>query len=500
MNRIIDPARLLKKTLTIFGITAYFFACSSYSALFAQFSDHKSVISNHSARWTPTLAALEIAKKSVVNIQGDRIEQQNENDPNDIGKAFNGMGTGIVLDSRGYIVTNYHVIDGIRKIQVTTLDKTVYTATLVGRDPVTDIAMIKINGDQPFATMKLGSSNDVLWGEKIYAIGNPFGYPFSLTEGVVSGVERDVPVNSTLTYPNAIQICADINPGNSGGPLLNADGEMIGMNAAIRQGASGIAFAIPIDQVTEVAARLIQQKTSALAYHGLRLKTDEHSGNVVVESVEPKSPAEKAGFEPQDVVVSANDRDVRRTLDFYFSLLDLKSNETLQLSVSRRGEPLDLAMQLTGPKRGYNPNQALVSNQAPSGPPEKRVANAASRYGSAIEKPGNAAIWDFFGIQFVPVSQDTYRQQFPEYQEDYPDGAILVKAVRPGSPLAQAGIEKGDVIFGMHEWTATSEADLLLIIEALQQNKPSLKTIKVLLCGSRNGAPREHYQTTCRLP
>ena len=228
------------------------FYCFCHFSGFAQ-STKPSNIS--SARRTPTQIALEEARKAVVNLEGDRIEKIDMNNPNEIGKAFNGMGTGVLIDPRGYIVTNHHVIDGIRNIKVTTSDGKEHKGIPIARDPVADIAIIKINDKEPFSTIKIGSSadEDLFWAEDAYAIGNPYGYSFSASKGVISGLKRDVPVNEKLTYALAIQTSVPINPGNSGGPLLNNDGEMIGINAAIRQGSQCIAFAIPVDQVVEVA-------------------------------------------------------------------------------------------------------------------------------------------------------------------------------------------------------------------------------------------------------
>ena len=195
---------------------------------------------------TLTQTALEEAKKAVVAIKGDQS---------------NRMGSGVLIDPRGYIVTCLHVIDGLSNINVTTSDNKEYKGILIARDPDTDIAIIKINGNKPFATIKTGRSEDVVWGEKVYVIGNPFGYLFSVADGMVSGLQRDIVVNEKLTYTKAIQISVPISSGYSGAPLLNVNGEMIGMVTAIHDKAQLIAFAIPVDQVVEVASRLIQSES-----------------------------------------------------------------------------------------------------------------------------------------------------------------------------------------------------------------------------------------------
>ena len=217
---------------------------------------------------------------SVVFIQGDKTEERRRNSA-DAERTFNGMGTGVIIDERGYIITNFHVVKDIHKVQVTVYDQRhsigtaehrPYIAELVAKDLETDLAIIKIETRSPLRPITLGRSHDLMPGEECIAIGNPYGYPFSLTNGRVSAIEREVGVNdSPLVYRRAIQTNTDINPGNSGGPLINVLGEMIGINVAIRQGATGIAFAIPVDQVVEVAAKLIGELVDQQITHGLKV-------------------------------------------------------------------------------------------------------------------------------------------------------------------------------------------------------------------------------------
>ena len=147
------------------------------------------------------------------------------------------MGTGVVIDPRGYIITNYHVVNGVRDIQVTLADGERYIAKLVARDPETDLAIIKIDAKQEIPVISIGTSSDLMTGETVIAMGNAYGYEHTVTRGIVSALRRSVQVNEAQNYDDLIQTDASINPGNSGGPLLNIDGEMIGINVAVRAGA-----------------------------------------------------------------------------------------------------------------------------------------------------------------------------------------------------------------------------------------------------------------------
>jgi serine protease Do len=150
------------------------------------------------------------------------------------------MGTGVVVDARGYVVTNYHVVEGVRRIEVTLASGKTTSASLVSHDPRTDLAVIKVEHDSPLPVITIGTSSDLMIGETVLALGNAYGYEHTVTRGIVSALHRDVEVSRTQRYDDLIQTDASINPGNSGGPLLNINGEMIGINVAVRAGAQGI--------------------------------------------------------------------------------------------------------------------------------------------------------------------------------------------------------------------------------------------------------------------
>ena len=501
MKRIFYTNPLLKRTIVIFSIATCLFACFAYSSGFAQTTQKEAGKTRPPTRLTPTVVALEEARKSVVCIEGDRIEPQDISNSNGKdgdykgGKAFNGMGTGVIIDSRGYIVTNYHVIDGIKKLQVTTADKEVYVGIQVARDPLADLALIKIDGKgKSFDAIKLGVSADVIWAEEAHAIGDPYGYDFTLTSGRISGLDRDVPVDYKLTYPKAIQTSVPINPGNSGGPLLNNDGEMIGINCAIRSGAECIAFAIPVDQVVEVVSRMIQQQTNRVTYHGMRVKPSDGQDRIIVDLVEPDSPADRAGIQADDTILVCNDIEVSRTLDFSRSFLELKGTGAFNLLLERDGETIESTIQLSGPKRAGSQIASVKSGSGPVGvtvPPSPKYTSKAD------------PVWDYFGIKYTPMKPDTYKRQYSKYLQDYPYGAIMVSAVRPNSPMSVAGIEAGDMIFGINGWITASEDDVMMIVATLKEESPEDNQVRILLnrtLASGNEPPNTHYETFMELP
>ena len=215
-------------------------------------------------RRTATVRAVEQARPSIVNIHGQKTLAPSDDNARrgDAPQHVNGMGTGIVIDERGYIITNHHVVEGVKKIQVTLASGQSLTATLVSHDPRTDLAVIKVSAKEPLPCLTVGTSSDLMTGEPVIAVGNAFGYEHTVTRGIVSALHRTVQVSDAQQYRDLIQVDASINPGNSGGPLLNIDGELIGINVAVRAGAQGIGFAIPIDLAMSVAANLMSASGS----------------------------------------------------------------------------------------------------------------------------------------------------------------------------------------------------------------------------------------------
>jgi len=378
--------------------------------------------------------AVEQARPAVVNIQGHKIVPA-DNDQflsNDGTREVNGMGTGVVLDERGYIITNHHVVDGVRQIEVTTADGQAYTARLVAHDPQTDLAIIHIPLTKALPTVTIGTSADLMAGEPVIAVGNAYGYEHTVTRGIISALHRNVQVSEAQRYDDLIQTDASINPGNSGGPLLNIDGEMIGINVAVRVGAQGIGFAIPVDKVIEVATQLLSAERTAGVQHGL-VGTAEQGGRFVVQTVAANSPAAEGGIQPGDVIQQVGSVRVQRQLDVERALLGRGPGETVPIQIQRQ-------------------NATLAVELALSAAPRSREAS-------------DDRVWQTLGMKLVPLSAEQFRRVTSRYR-----GGLKVTAVRTDGPAARQGIRTGDVLVGMHIWETVSLSNVQYILNRPEFN------------------------------
>jgi len=273
-----------------------------------------------------------------------------------ISREVPGLGSGFIIDARGLILTNEHVVRGADEVVVTLSDGTDLPAEIVGADEATDLALLRVTppSGRRLPVAPLGTSNDLVIGEWAIAIGNPFGFLLSnaeptVTAGVISGVGRNIIPDASGQergfYLDMIQTEASINPGNSGGPLLNALGDVIGVNSSIISGSGGsvgLGFAIPIDRARRVAADLLEHGEVRRAWVGVTLETGDtdrfgRSRDVRIATVAPGSPAERAGLRPGDRIIRVNGRRVATPLDWEARLLDSSVGQPLQL-VTRRGE------------------------------------------------------------------------------------------------------------------------------------------------------------------
>ncbi len=271
-----------------------------------------------------------------------------------------GTGSGFVWDSDGHIVTNYHVVENSTTMRVVLADHSVWPADKVGEEKRKDLAVLKIKAppDRLFP-LPVGTSRDLLVGQSVYAIGNPFGLDQTLTTGVISGLEREIPSRTKILIEGVIQTDAAINPGNSGGPLLDSSGRLIGVNTAIfsPSGAyAGVGFAIPVDTVNRVVPQLIKYgETVDRPWLGVLLNPPNHQlslvlrrmgiGGVLVREVVPGSTAEEAGIQPTtidgdnwslgDLIVAIDDRRVNNTDDLLDALTERKVGDTVSISVIR---------------------------------------------------------------------------------------------------------------------------------------------------------------------
>lgn len=389
-------------------------------------------------RRTATVLAVEKARPSVVNIHGQKMISADMNSMSH-GKTIrrvNGMGTGVVIDPRGYVITNHHVIDGVRPILVTLASGKTVVARRVSHDRETDLAIIRIDLDNELPVIRIGTSSDLMVGEPTIAVGNAYGYEHTVTTGIISSLHRTVHVSDKQMYKDQIQTSAGINPGNSGGPLLNIDGEMIGINVAVRAGAQNIAFAIPVDSVMEIAAKLMSAQRIDGLWHGMVAESKTAKfGEFVVGEVEAESPAEACGIRSGDRIASIGETKIARALDLERALLGREDGEEVKLLVYRNDRLVKLNMVVTTPKRRKRTT------------PER--------------------VWSMIGLRLRPISSRHFEQVGTNYR-----GGMEVTSVRTDSQASRQGVRRGDVLVGMHKWETVTMDNIAYVL-----NYPGLSKI-----------------------
>jgi serine protease Do len=344
--------------------------------------------------------------------------------------AVEARGSGFIIDADGTIVTNNHVVQNSKSVTVTLADGTQLPARIVGRDERTDLAVLHVDAGHKLPYIELGDSAQVRPGEWVVAMGNPFGLGGTVTAGIVSALGRDI---GSGPYDDFIQIDAPINRGNSGGPLFTQDGRVVGVNSAILSpsgGSIGIGFAIPANMVKTVVADLqkdghvtrgylgvaAQSVTPAMA-KALKLAPTAHASGALVASVEPNSPAAKAGLQPGDVILAVDGRKVDSPRDLAVDMAAERPGSEARLEIMRDGSQQTVAVAV-----------ATLSND--------RIASAGDE-----DQGQNQSI----GVALAPLSPEMRSQL------DLPartHGAVVAD-VTQDSPAAKAGIQQGDVIVGV---------------------------------------------------
>ncbi len=316
---------------------------------YAQRAEPDSRRTESDLRRSAVVRAVEQIGPSVVNISAERLVRRRASAldffgmPGDRSRRSESLGSGVVLDASGIVVTNDHVISGASKIYVTTSDGRELEAELLGADADNDLAVLKVEG-RGLKPVRVGTTADLMIGETAIAVGNPFGLSNTVTTGIVSALQRTVK-GEGRTYTDFIQTDAAINPGNSGGALCNVLGELIGINTAIVGGANTIGFAIPVERVRRIVDDLLRYGEVKSVWIGVRGATASAQGarpsarglGMRVRSVYPSSPAEDAGLEPGDLVVGINGRPVESREDFDTLLASVSPGASVRVEV-RRGE------------------------------------------------------------------------------------------------------------------------------------------------------------------
>lgn len=409
-------------------------------------------------RTTALVKAVQRASASVVNIHSEKTSrEQHPSFGQPTARKINGMGTGIIIDERGYIVTNQHVVMDTDLLKVTLKNGGTYRAELISFDPKHDLAIIKINAQGPLQVAPMGTSADIMLGETVIAIGNAFGYEHTVTQGIVSALGRNVEVNEKQGYKNLIQTDASINPGNSGGPLLNLDGEVVGINVAIRAGAQRIGFAIPIDDARIRLAKLLDIQKLSSTWHGLvgkDIKTSTEHMQLQVQTTMPNSPALEAGLKTGDIVTKVADQLIRDQADWERALLGRNAGDKVEVEVLRDGQATPLTLALASTSR------TAITAQRPVAPKVAMVARANNSDAATPELSADEErIWQVLGVRLGPAPADKVQAVAPRF-----NGGMRVLEVRPNSPAQQEKIFKGDILCGLHIWQTETVNNVMYVL------------------------------------
>ena len=365
-----------------------------------------------------------------------------ENRPRERGDVpRRGAGSGFLIDTNGHILTNHHVVEGAERITVKLADGRSLRARIVGTDPDADVALIKVDADPGLPVAPMGDSSDLRVGDWVCAIGNPLGYEHTLTVGVVSYKGRKLFDAGLDDY---IQTDAAINFGNSGGPLINARGEVIGINAAVSSRAANIGFAVPINTAAGNLAQLKERGRVVRGYIGVTLREIDpdlreslklsSSDGALVEDVSRNSPADRAGLRTYDLIVSIERRSVQSNSDLIRIVSSYLPGAPIRLKVLRDGRPMELTAKVTErPGKGLSTDAGAAEPRAPAG-----------------AEAGNA-----IGLGVRDLDRESGRRLgLPRDVE-----GALVAYVEPLSPAYDADLQRGHVILEINRQKVRSAAD-----------------------------------------
>jgi len=379
--------------------------------------------SAQSARRTPVVAVAQKVSPAVVNVSAESVVR--DVDPffgmflGPRERQTQSLGSGLIIDANGIVLTNAHVIEGASRIVVTTLDGRELDADVLGSDRGADLAVLKVKA-RGLPAIPLGRSSDLMIGETVIAIGNPFGLSHTVTSGVLSAVGRTVPSDrGERVFTDFLQTDASINPGNSGGPLVNILGEVVGINTAIIQGASGIGFAIPAARARRVVEDLLRYGELRPLWTGARLLTvdaelAQRSGlsvrrGALVFKVYPDSPAAVAGLQQNDVIVTVSGHAVAAGEDVTTAIYTAPAGTAVELEVKRGDRTLKVSLKAVAPPQGL----------------------------------GREILERSVGVQVEEAR-----------------GSLVIRRVADGSLADRKGLRPGDVILGANGQEVKSQDDL----------------------------------------
>jgi serine protease Do len=380
-------------------------------------------------------------------------------------RKVSSLGSGFIIDASGYVVTNNHVVDGAKDIEVTLTDGSEYPAEVIGVDPKTDLALLKVEAKDPLPFVSFGDSDKMRIGDWVMAVGNPFGLGGTVTAGIVSARGRDIHEGP---YDDFLQIDAAINQGNSGGPTFSTDGSVVGINTAIFSpsgGSVGIGFAIPSNLAKPIIAELkeqghvdrgwlgvsIQPLTSDLA-QGMGLEADK---GALVSSVLDDSPAAAAGLKSGDVVVRFGDHEIESPKDLSRVVAEAASGTTVPVKVWRDGAEHTVDVKIAEMK------QEMASTAQPG----------------EESSPGASDTIDQLGVTLAPVN-DLTRQRFGLSENSK---GVVIADLDQDSALAEQGVRPGDVIERVNDHKIANPSD---VAKALRDAQADKRSVAVMLIDS----------------
>jgi len=350
------------------------------------------------------------------------------------------LGSGFIISKDGYIVTNNHVIKDADQVKVILHDKTEYDAKVIGTDPMTDLALIKIK-KKNLTPLKFGSSSKAEVGSWVVAIGSPFGLEQTVTAGIVSAKGRII---GSGPYDDFIQTDASINPGNSGGPLLNLDGEVIGINTAIIRAGQGIGFAIPSDLATGIIDQLTEQKTVSRGWMGVAIQnvTEQlakyygikETKGVYVAKVYDGNPADNAGIKVGDVIFMINDKKIESSRDLTLTIASSLVGEAVNVKIIRDGKEKTIRVKL-GKRPDQNPETIYANNG-----------------------------YDLFGFRFKQMDSEMANKL------GYPDdiAGLVVIDIESGSQASETAVRHGDLLMEVNHHKISSVKEYQAYIDKIK--------------------------------
>ena len=362
-----------------------------------------------------------------------------------------GLGTGFIFRADGYIITNNHVVEGADEIKVTLLDGREFTGKVVGADPLTDVAVVKVDAEN-LPTITIGDSDKSRVGEFVVAIGNPYGLSHTVTMGVLSAKGRPVPTGDTgQEYENFLQTDAAINPGNSGGPLLNLDGEVIGINTAILPFAQGVGFAIPINLANSILDQLISKGRVIRAWLGVYIQNinleigkqfgyDGTKGALIADVIE-NGPAAKGGIQRGDIILSVDGKEVADTKNLQNTIRSLNPGDQVKIEVWRNGDKKTVEVQLEELKDEYITSPSVAPTP------------------QSID----------LGMDLSEITPEL-KQQFGIAETK----GLVVVSVAPGGSADDAGIRAGDVILELNRNEITSIGALTALLAKVKPGETAV--------------------------